>query len=134
MSYAAQQDMVERFGADELIQLTDRATPPSGAIDATVVSRALTDADAEINGYLAGRYTLPLLTVPTVLKRLACDMARYYLYDDHATEQVTQRYKDAVKFLMGVTRGDVKLDLDGANPVAGSVQLNASPRVFSREA
>ena len=99
MSYAVKQDMVDRFRATELIQLTD-VDSVANAIDDTVLDRALDDADAEIDGYLAGRYTLPLATVPRVLTNIACDIARYRLHDDRATEQVTTRYRDAIRLLL----------------------------------
>lgn len=132
MTYATQQDMIDRFGEQELIELTDRAN--LGAIDATVLAKALDDADAEINAYLASRYTLPLASVPPVLTRFAADVARYQLYDTRATEQVKARYDAAIKFFRSVSTGAVSLGLDPASqPVvgAGSVQAVAPARVFS---
>ena len=135
MTYATQLDLVERFGNTELVQLTDR-TGQVGDIDATMVARALLDADAEIDGYLAARYTLPLVTVPRLLVGVACDIARYRLYDDRATDQVTRRYDDAVKLLVKIGRGEVLLGLDvtgqAAPPVAGGAMAESAGRVFSR--
>lgn len=131
MPYATQQDLIDRFGEDELIQLTDR--DGDGAIDADVMDTALTDADAEIDGYLATKYQLPLATVPGVITQLACDVARYRLYDEHATEQVRNRYKDAVAFLTRLSRGEVSLGL--ATPPAsssGEVQTTSGDRKFNR--
>lgn len=131
MTYATQQDMIDRFGSTELIELTDRTNV--GTIDATVLGRALADADAEINGYLASRYTLPLVNVPPVLVAKASDMARYYLYDTRVTEAVKTRYDDAVKWLVSLAKGLVSLALDPINvPVAdaGGVQFQTNDRVF----
>lgn len=108
MTYCTQQDLVERFGNEELLQLTDRNN--THAIDATVVARALADADSEINGYvLAAGYTLPLVNVPEIIRAYACDIARYRLYDDHAVEQVQKRYEDAIKFLRLLSEGKTSL-------------------------
>ncbi|RJP20721.1 MAG: DUF1320 domain-containing protein [Deltaproteobacteria bacterium] len=112
MAYAVQADLEQRFGEAELVRLTDRASPPTGQIDAAVVSRAIADAEAEINGYLASRYTLPLGSVPELLTRLACDIARYLLYDDVAPDQIRDRYKDAVTLLKGIAEGKVSLAID----------------------
>ena len=134
MTYATQQDLVDRFGELELIQLTDRADPPADAINATVVGKVLADADAEINGYLATRYTLPLAPVPTIIERLAADMARYYLYEDRVTEQVKERYDTAVKFLTAVSKGVVTLGVDAASAApaeSGGAQVAAGDRVFT---
>ena len=64
MSYAAQSNLIERFGEAMLVALTDRAAVATGAVDAAVIARALIDTDAIIDGYLATRYLLPLSDVP----------------------------------------------------------------------
>lgn len=135
MPYATQQDLVDRFGETEVIQLSDRTS--SGAIDAVVVAAKLADAGAEIDGYLAGRYTLPLVPVPLTLQRIACDIARYHLYDDRVTEAVAKRYNDAIKFLTGVSKGDIQLGVDagGTAPpsAAGAPEFTACDPVFTRD-
>ncbi len=135
MNYATKQNMIDRFAQSELIQLTDRAQPPTGAIDDTVLNAALADANAEIDGYLMGVYQLPLPTVPANLVILACDIARYKLYDDRATEQVTKRYDDAVKYLTRVGKGELSLGLDSSNqaaPESTAEITGGSERTFDR--
>lgn len=107
--YAQVADLVSRYGQAEIVQLTDRATPPTGTIDTTVAERALSDADAEIDAYLSGRYSLPLASVPPVLTRVACDIARYRLWDDQAPEEVRSRYEDARRLLESLSAGRVTL-------------------------
>lgn len=134
MTYATQTDLEERFGAREILELSDREN--TGSTVVAVVARALTDADAEINGYLAARYALPLSSTPTVLVRLAADMARYYLYDDKVTDQVKDRYDAAVKLLKAISGGTANLGIDAGNdqaPTSGGVQITANERVFSRD-
>ena len=107
MPYATQQDLVDRFGSTELAQLTDTAAGTT--INATTVARALADADAEIDTRLAAYYALPLAVVPAVLVRVAADLARYYLWDARATDQVRNRYKDATSLLDKMGSGAVQL-------------------------
>lgn len=116
MSYATQADLTDRFGATELAQRTDRAN--GTVIDTVVLGRALSDADAEIDGYLATRYTLPLPSTPQVVNRLACEIARYRLYDDGVPETVRVRYQDAVTLLKRMASGEVKLA--GITPVTAA--------------
>lgn len=133
MTYATLQNLIDRFGADELIQLTDREG--LGEIDTTVTDRALADADARINGYLAARYTLPLVNVPTELELLACDIARYLLHDDRVTEQIEQRYKDAIAQLRDVSRGVAVLGVDDSNNVltgSNTAEISTTTPVFRR--
>lgn len=123
MPYATQADLVTRFGTDELIQLTDRVN--GNAIDAAVVSAALGDADALIEGYLASRYALPITPVPPMLKRMAADLARYMLHGNAATELVRKAYEDALKLLRDLADG--RAALAGAAPVAvGAVPAAAA--------
>lgn len=137
MTYATQQDMIDRFGEPEIIQLTDNGPTRTGAIVVDALTRAFEDADAEINGYLAGRYTLPLASTPRVILGIACDMARYRLYTDAVPEVVARRYKDAVALLGNISKGVVSLGLDAAGVPAATpdnvVQFPKSTRVFGRD-
>lgn len=135
MTYATQQDLVDRFGEVELIQLTDRAAPPSGAIDATVVAKALGDADQVIDGYLAGAdLALPLIDVPEIVKRWAADIARYFLHKDAPSETVRANYADAIRRLQDVAAGRIKLQVDGTAAAGAdeTVLIEGADRALSR--
>lgn len=133
--YCTQANLTDRFSEREIIQLTDRSTPPAGTINTTVLNQAIADAEAEINSYLTG-YTLPLATVPANLVRIACDITRYYLYEDRVIEQVQTRYNDAIKYLMQVAKGTISLGPDTSGEVAAvstdSAQFESSASVFGR--
>ena len=132
MTYATQQNMIDRFGQQELIELTDRNN--TGAIDATVLGQALSDANSEIDSYLSGVTVLPLATVPARLTKLAADIARYELYGARCTDQVRQRYQDAVSFMKQVVMGTASLGLDPQNnvvPGSGTVGMNPKEPSFN---
>lgn len=134
MTYATQADMQTRYGEEELAQRTNRADGRS--IDAVVLGRALADADAEIDGYLATRYHLPLNSVPAVLTRLSADIARYRLYDDGVPATVRQRYEDAVSLLKRLATGEVQLAGAAVSAQGGSsnaVAARTSERMFGPE-
>jgi len=137
VGYAAKQDMIDRFGETELVQISNKDAAGATSIDDPALEKALADASAEIDGYLAGRYTLPLANPPPVLKRNACDIARYHLYDDRVTEQVQKRYDSTIAYLRSVGKGDISLGLDSSNQEtpASSGGPKADPgndRVFTR--
>jgi phage gp36-like protein len=123
MPYATQAQLIERFGESELIQLTDRADPLTGAIVAAVLDAALLDADQEIDSYLRVVRTLPLpAPIPVRLVRVAADVARYHLYDDHAPDEVRTRYEDAIRWLRDVAAGRASLGADDTAPaVSGRI-------------
>lgn len=125
--------MVGRFGEDELIQLTD--TSGSNAVDATKVEQAIDDASSMIDGYLQGRYDLPLANPPAVLTKLCADIARYNLYDNGVTELIQTRFDAAMKFLKSVSSGEVQLGLaidDSTTESDSLIEMQSSESVFSR--
>lgn len=131
MSYTTQADLEARFGASEILQLADR--DGNGVIDAGVISLTLADTDAEIDGYLSGRYSLPLSPVPANLARIACDIARYRLWKDMASEEVRQRYADAVRYLEKLASGAISLgpDVSGdAQPANGGIAYSVPESAF----
>jgi phage gp36-like protein len=126
MNYATVQDMVDRFGELELIQLTAGAAADA-VIDTDKVERALADAQAWLDGFVGAVYRLPLagcakpastpenpaavaLVPPPQLVRWACDVARYYLHDQVAPEhEVFVRFKSAQRDLEALAAGKAVL-------------------------
>lgn len=161
MTYATATDLLTRFDATEIAQRADRGVPrlvgaplmtavaSGAALDAftdeevaratqalAVVQRALQDADDAINGYISARYTLPLAPVPAVLARVACELARFYLYDDQVTDLIKDRQAANIKWLAEVSKGVVSLGADaasGVQPVSSSgAELVSSAPVWKR--
>ncbi|MEX2480200.1 MAG: DUF1320 domain-containing protein [Gammaproteobacteria bacterium] len=129
MPYATQAQLTDRYGETMLIELTDRGETPIGAVDADVVERALADTDALIDGFLKGRYLLPLAATPALLVDLALAIALYKLHRNVASEKVRRDYDDALRVLRDIAAGTVRLDVDGAEPTAsGSSGVRTNDR------
>lgn len=109
MAYATQQDMVDRFGGPRMLQLTDRADPPAGAIDAVLLARHLEDAANVIDGYLVGRYTLPMAVWPAVLKVHNCTLTYRSLLGDQADEALLKDCQAVHAYLGKVAAGQISL-------------------------
>lgn len=109
MSYTTQQSLIERFGQPMMVALTDRADPPAGEIDGDVVARALVDTGALIDGYLAGRYTLPLSEPQPLVAALAQDIAIYKLHPSATDPKIEADYKAAIKSLEAIAAGTIRL-------------------------
>jgi len=113
MSYASKADMLAMFGDAEIMQITDRAH--AGVIDTAVLQTALDDASSEADSYLP--------VVPTVasraLVRHTAAIARFYLYANKATDEVRERYDDALAWLKLAARGVVDY---GTLPVTAVAQ------------
>lgn len=134
MTYATLDQLLERHGERMIMQLTDRASPPAGAIDTAVVTRALTDTDAVIDGYLSGRYALPLVQTPPLLADLALAIAIYKLHNFAPDPKIEQDYKDAVAALGRIASGTIRLALAGVEPDssgASGVEVTDRERPFT---
>ncbi|WP_310601201.1 DUF1320 domain-containing protein [Desulfobulbus sp.] len=138
--YCAANDIRSIMPEMDLIELTDDTIPPVSAND-EVIDRAITDAGELIDGYLRGRYTLPLAPVPRLLNTLAADVAVYRLYARRLRltppEIVTERYKNVLKILEQIQAGKISLGAEtsggGVVPSAGGPQCTTPDRVFTRE-
>ena len=153
MNYATVQDLTDRFGEQEIIQLTD---PDLQAVQAAHAQRALDDAQAFADGYVGRVYRLPItgcakpapvagnpgavaMVSPPQLTRVVCDVARYYLHTDLAPEhEVYLRYKAAERELQAIGDGKAVLScpwggvpgvlVAGTEPGDSEVVYGFSPR------
>lgn len=118
MTYCTLAQLTDRFGEPMLVELTDRAEEPTNEIDTDVVDRALADADALIDGYLKGRYQLPLAATPPLLADLALAIAVYKLHRNTVSDKVKDDYAQALKTLGQIAAGTVRLDVAGIEPTS----------------
>ena len=132
VAYAVLQDLIDRYGASELTALTDRAG--TGSPDPTVTGTALDDATMTIDSFLAGRYLLPLQTVPPVVTLWCCNIARFLLWKDQASDAVTTLYKAAISSLILVQAGKMTLEANAIEvPENGeTIVVEGAPRQFDR--
>jgi phage gp36-like protein len=125
MLYCSKQGLIDRFSEVELIQLTDR--DGLGVINDDVLNRAIEDASTEMDAYLS-RFNFTADNLPKSLKPLACDIARYRLYDEEPTEHIITRYNNAIKFLKAVNKGEITL---GTTTQDSEVTSNDLPEIHS---
>jgi len=136
MTYATQQQLVDRFGADELIQITNQDDPTATMVHATRVTNAAADVDALIDAKLGARYALPLASVPLVLTNIAADLVRARLYDDRLPDRLADRERAALKLLDQVADGTLSLGLDAAaqaTPPSDGPQYFTGSSVFTAD-
>lgn len=101
---------------------------------------AISDACAEIDGYLAKRYRVPFLRPPQVINKFAKDIAVYNLVSrtgiDEGEREKTylNRYNAAIKFLLEVAKGTISLGVEenSSTGAANGFNMKSSDRIFSR--
>ncbi len=107
------------------------------------VEEAVADADAEIDGYLARRYDVPMSPAPRVLNKFSKDIAAYNLMsrigidEQDRDKTYLNRYNAAVRFLEGVAKGMISIgtgDAGGTNAQAAQngFRIEHPERLFSR--
>lgn len=112
MPYATSQDIAELHGTQFLNDLADR--DQSGTVDTNVVDSAIISADAEINTYLAMRYTTPLaMPTPEIVKIASVEIASYRLASNGLTltEDIRKRYEDMIALLKLIASGKAGLGI-----------------------
>ena len=135
MAYCTKTDILEQLEEDVLIQLTD--DEDAGIVDDDKVTRAIVDADAEIDSYCGTKYDVPFTMAPAMIRKMSVDITIYNLYARRrgAPEDRKERYDDAISFLKDISKGIASLGGDGpsadddSGPEATTVK---SDRVFSR--
>jgi len=133
--YADKAEMLKRYREDDLIALTDRAEPFTGAIVDAVLEAALEDAAALIDTYISKRYNLPVASVPGALKVQACAIAYYTLHQGRYPEETRKAYEDALSFLQKVADGKVHLDVGGSQPKSApaDARVDGPDQTFNRD-
>ncbi|MFW1859242.1 MULTISPECIES: gp436 family protein [Acinetobacter] len=103
--YADRNDMVLRFSEYEIANLESTL----GGVES--INSAIQDASDIADGYVGVKYPIPLPEVPKNLKIIICDIARYFLWKNEASEEARKRYEDAIAFLKRVADGKAILTI-----------------------
>ena len=85
-----------------------------GEIDTDKVDAAIRRADAEIDKYLAGYYSVPLAApVPALVEGWSAEMAAYYLHrNKQRSTEILDSYNKVMANLTKVAAGELPLERD----------------------
>lgn len=80
MGYCTKTDILMQIPETVIARLTDDSggTPP--IVDDDKVSRAIADADAQIDSYCESSYTVPFDSIPDLIRKISVDISIYNLY------------------------------------------------------
>ncbi|MBN9528221.1 MAG: DUF1320 domain-containing protein [Alphaproteobacteria bacterium] len=140
MRYCDRADIGQSIPLTTLVNLSSD-DPLAVDPDEAVITRAVDQADELIDAHLRGRYTLPLAPVPGVLRDIAVNLARHWLYSRRPEgngfpEAVTRTYKAGLETLVAIRDGKVTLGVSPGGPAApepGEVKMRAPTRRFDRD-
>lgn len=136
MRYCTLDDLQLAIPRVTLIQLSND-DPLATDIDADVVERAVSQGEELIDAALRGRYQLPVSQDSTVLRELAVNLARHWLYarrpeGGELPDAVVRTHSAALKILESIRTGALSLGLaTGASaPEPAKFKVRASRRRF----
>ena len=111
--YITRDDVLLGLAKMELVQLTND-DPYGSEPDLAVLDRAIEYACELADGYLMGRYTLPLDPAPSMLRHLCTDIARHWLHRRRINtadfpKPLEAAYSNAIKILEQIRDGKIQL-------------------------
>jgi len=132
-------DIKQQVTETTLIEITDDNL--AGEVNTAIIDEAIIYSESLIDGYLRGRYSLPLSIIPMLIKLLAIDLSIFRLYSRrfHADmpDSINDKYKNSVKLLEQIQKGIVSLGIEtiGTTPELGEYRTNKTynDRIFSKE-
>lgn len=138
MPYCNLNDLKQQVSEATLIEITDDNL--AGEINTTVVNEAILYSETIIDGYLRGRYTLPIPNIPEIVKILAVDLSIFRLYSRRfhtdMPDSINDKYKNSIKLLEQIQKGIVSLGIEtaGTLPKCGEYRTNKTYRdkIFSK--
>lgn len=135
MAYATIQQLTERLGEAALKQLAPLAGQP-GVIDAVRIQRALDDASAELDSYLAIRFPVPVSGDLPLLVKAVCELAHEDL-SRSPSDSVVAAAKRSREWAKAVSQSKASLgsgpegDADAVpEAAAGGAQVIAPDPIF----
>ena len=109
--YCTIDDIEKHTSSPTLIQLS--SDDEQEAVNRVVVEEAILYASTLIDGYLRGRYSLPLDTHFSLLRIIAIDLSVYRLYSrrmrNEMPEVIETAYKSAIATLRDIQKGVISL-------------------------
>jgi phage gp36-like protein len=138
MRYCTRADLGNAIPLITLTQLSND-DPAARQPDETVIANSVRQAEELVDGYLRGRYQLPLEPVPTVLRDAVLYLARHWLYqrrpEGALPDAVISARKDTLKLLESIRDGVITLGLPSghAMPEPGEIRVRARPQQFTAQ-
>ncbi|AVG15383.1 hypothetical protein CFN79_05625 [Chromobacterium vaccinii] len=141
MRYCTLADLQLAIPQATLVQLTNDAPADYSVApepNLAVVEEAVLQAEELVDAHLRGRYVLPLVTVPSVIKDSTVNLARHWLYarrpeGNELPDAVTRTYKAALQILESIRDGKLHIGVPTgeAAPEPGEVRVRARRQLFS---
>lgn len=131
--YIVQADLDEYIEDRTLVQLTDDSN--TGSVSTAIVDECIAGAEDEVDGYLAGLYSVPITgTVPGNITEACVVLAcrRLYVRRGRVPETFAAVVEDTMRMLRDIASGKMPVALGAASSPQDTVALISEDRVHTR--
>lgn len=117
MAYCVTQDLYDALSQRAVDKMAKDEATDTAEIIAARIEAAIDKAGERIDGYLRGRYTLPIENAPGILTDLCVDIALYFIAGRKGIAEGTPeknletKYRDAIAYLKDVQAGRADIGL-----------------------
>lgn len=138
MRYCTRADLGNAIPLMTLTQLSND-DPAATAPNESVIDDGVRQAEELVDGYLRGRYQLPLEPVPSILRDAVVYLARHWLYqrrpEGALPDAVKDSRKDTLTLLENIRDGVITLGTPTGQPVPepGEIRVRARPQQFGTQ-
>lgn len=129
--YCTIADITDDMTLASASKLSNDADPSS--LNKRLIEQYITDASDAINGYLRGRYPLPLSKSHIILKKLCIDLVKYELYKRRGklNDDLNNLYKDSISTLGKLQKGQITLDEGDSDDRPKFFSTNTNTQLFT---
>lgn len=129
--YITPEILIEKYGVDLLIRLTIKEpTGEETTPDPVALQRCCNRTNGTIDGYLRGRYVLPLSEIPPELAGYAEDITIAHVYgylpERAVPDDVARTAKEALAWLRDVQKGLAQLSVQTLAPAGSAGEPGAT--------
>lgn len=127
--YCTLEDILQVMDEKLVAQLSNDANPQQ--IDVSIVQIFIEQNSTLINGYLRGRYPLPLKGDLQLIRQIAVDLVKFDLYSrrDKISDRLSELRKECLSKLEKIQKGIITLEVkDGEQPIP--IRYTEHPPIF----
>lgn len=114
-SYLVERDVISSLTKQTLVELTNEDYSAT-EIDNSVIETVIKSQSEMVDGYLRGRYDVPLPEAPTMIKDITLDLVKYALYkrrpESKMPETIESDRKFAIKQLEDIRDSKIHLGIE----------------------
>ena len=112
MTYATRNDLIAYYGSDEVNRVAAMGSDDDASSE--LLDAVISDASDEVDTYIGGRYSLPLESIPKILKSKCLALAWHTLHRKVGNDVAMVEADNARRWLRDVASGKATLGLDSA--------------------